>query len=274
MKHALEGLDKDFVMTIPACCWTILQGANGQSSIPRTPVMHTAFGLAAPTATGLKAGFEMTGRDPTVVVWGGDGSTYGIGFGAISGAAERNDDILYICYNNQAYMNTGIQRSSATMRGAVTTTTPKGAPKEQLAKNMPEIMRAHGVPYVATATPAFFKDLQRKVARAKAMKGFRYIEILIPCPAGWKFSSDMTVVISRLAVQTGLYPLMEIENGQLTSLKPGNPAKLKPVEEYFKTQRRYSELSRDDMAKYQELAGKNLEKLKNELKKLSSSPAS
>lgn len=242
MKQALKGLGPDIAMVIPACCWTILQGAGGGSSMPHTPVLHTAFGSAAATACGLKAGLEEEGKDTAVVVWGGDGSTYDIGLGGISGAAERNDNIVYICYNNQAYMNTGVQKSSATPPGVVTTTTPAGALKTGPAKRMPFIMAEHKVPYVATASLFYFKDLQRKVKKARETKGFSYIEILAPCTAGWKFPSDMTVELSRLAVQTGFYPLFEIENGVLSINKPSPGKELLLIGDYIKSQGRYKNL--------------------------------
>ena len=179
MRLALKALGENTVITIPACCWTIISGDVLYHAL-KVPVFHTAFETAAITASGLKAGLRIKGKeDTTVMAWAGDGGTFDIGIQALSGAAERNEDIIYAVYDNEAYMNTGIQRSSATPWGAWTTTTPVRHPEDKPKKNIMEIMAAHGIPYAATATPAYPEDLIRKFKKAKEIKGMRFIHILL-----------------------------------------------------------------------------------------------
>lgn len=206
------------------------------------PVFHCGFETAGSTASGVKAGLEMAGdTETTVVAWAGDGGTFDIGLQALSGAAERNDDFIYICYDNEAYMNTGIQRSSATPFAAWTTTTPAENRKKELKKNLVEILAAHRVPYIATATVAYPEDLIVKIEKAKSFKGFKFIHILAPCPPGWKTQPEMTVRLAHLAVETKVFPLYEITNGtyyHLTYQSQGIP-----VEEYLKYQGRFGAMS-------------------------------
>ncbi|RLG46348.1 MAG: pyruvate synthase subunit beta, partial [Thermoproteota archaeon] len=183
-------------------------------------------------------------KDITVIAWAGDGGTYDIGLQALSGAAERGDDILYICYNNEAYMNTGIQRSGATPPRAWTKTTPKG--KAEMKKNMPLIVAAHGASYVATASVSHPIDLARKVEKARDMERFRYIEILIPCPTGWNFPVDKTVEVAKLAVETLVWPLFEIEGGVLKINY--KPREKRPLSEYLRLQKRFAHLTDEEVA--------------------------
>lgn len=248
MKFIIGALGENIILVIPACCWTIIEGANLCSCLPNTPVIHTAFETTAAVATGIKTGLEMQGRNEIDVVgWAGDGGTFDIGIQALSSAAEKNVDILYFCYDNEAYMNTGVQRSGATPCGARTTTTPGG--NILWKKNMPEIVAAHRVPYVATVSLAWPEDLQKKVAKARAIKGFRYIQICSPCPAGWKYEPRYAIKLARLAVETGIYPVYEIVDEKIVAetMKPKPEAKLKPIKEYLKPQDRFRHLKEADI---------------------------
>ena len=186
MKLALTGLGKRTVVVIPACCWTIIIGVYPYSSL-NVPVIHVPFETAAVVASGVKAGLELRGEhDITVMAWAGDGGTFDIGLQSLSGTAERNEDILYVCYDNEAYMNTGIQRSSATPPGAWTTTTPRGSLKAEPKKDIEKIMMAHGIPYMATASVAYPDDFIEKFRKAKNIRGTKFIHVLSPCPPGWR----------------------------------------------------------------------------------------
>jgi pyruvate ferredoxin oxidoreductase beta subunit/2-oxoisovalerate ferredoxin oxidoreductase beta subunit len=200
--------------------------------------MHTPFASAAAAASGVRAALDIKGdTETTVCAWAGDGGTFDIGIQALSAAAERNENIMYICYDNEAYMNTGIQRSSATPFGAWTTTTPAARVKDQPKKDLLAIMAAHGIPYAATATVAFPDDLAAKVARARATRGTRFLHVLAPCPPGWKIPSERAIRVARLAVMSRVFPLVEVENGTTwrVTLDPGQV----PLEDYLKEQGRF-----------------------------------
>jgi pyruvate ferredoxin oxidoreductase beta subunit len=211
----------------------------------QVPWIHSLFGNAPAVATGVAAAMKVKGRnDVRVVAQGGDGGTTDIGFGCLSGMFERNDDVLYICYDNEAYMNTGVQRSSATPPTARTATTmPVGKEPGNVfgqGKNVPEIAMAHGIPYVATATVADLRDLEYKVRKAMKMRGARYIQIFVPCPLGWGAASHDTIKLARLAKETGMFPVFEAEHGEVTGvLKIRNK---QPIEEYLKPQKRFAHL--------------------------------
>ncbi|MFQ6084471.1 MAG: 3-methyl-2-oxobutanoate dehydrogenase subunit beta [Candidatus Aminicenantia bacterium] len=242
MRYALKALGEKTVLSIPACCWSVIDGPFPYSSL-KVPIFHCAFETAASTASGIKAGLEMIGdTETTVVAWAGDGGTFDIGIQALSGTAERNDDILYICYDNEAYMNTGIQRSSATPFGAWTTTTPVKHYKNRPKKDMVAIMAAHKIPYIATASIGYPEDLVKKLKKAKEIKGTKFIHIFAPCPAGWKSRPEDTIKLARLAVQTAVFPLYEIEDGEKYSLNIKLKTK-KPMEEYLKLQGRFRHLT-------------------------------
>ncbi|MEY4600274.1 MAG: hypothetical protein RLZZ445_3071 [Pseudomonadota bacterium] len=209
------------------------------------PWIHSLFGNAAAVGTGIAAAMKVKGRsDVRVIAQGGDGGTTDIGFGCLSGMFERNDDVLYICYDNEAYMNTGVQRSSATPPAARTATTmavgtDPGAQFGQ-GKNVPLIAMAHEIPYVATATVADLRDLEAKVERAMGMHGARYLHILVPCPLGWGAASQDTIKLARLARETGLFPVFEAERGEVTAV-----TKIRhrvPVEEYLRPQKRFAHI--------------------------------
>jgi len=231
------------------------------------PWLHSLFGNAPAVATGVAAGLRMRGKtDVRVVAQGGDGGTTDIGFGCLSGMFERDDDVLYVCYDNEAYMNTGVQRSSATPPAARTATTPAvgDAPGNVFGtgKFMPRIAMAHNIPYVATASVSHLHDLEAKVERAMEIRGARYIHIFVPCPLGWGSASEATIRIARLAVESGLFPLFEAEHGEVVS--SGKIRRRVPVDEYLRLQRRFAHLfrkgaeDRDTIAAIQRMADANI----------------
>ena len=236
------------------------------------PWIHSLFGNAPAVATGIAAAIKIKRQkdlvgDVRVVAQGGDGGTTDIGFGCLSGMFERNDDVLYICYDNGGYMDTGVQRSSATPPAARTATTmPLGSEPGNVfgqGKFMPAIAMAHEIPYVATATVADLRDLEHKVKKAMTFRGARYIHILVPCPLGWGAPSHATIQLSRLAKETGVFPVFEAINGEITS-----SAKIRrplPVEDYLKPQKRFAHLfgktpAVATIARLQALADKNIRK--------------
>jgi len=233
------------------------------------PWIHSLFGNAPAVATGVAAALKAKGRsDIAVIAQGGDGGTVDIGFGCLSGMFERNDDVLYICYDNEAYMNTGVQRSGSTPPGARTSTTPAMGPHPGNAfgqgKNAPLIAMAHGIPYVATASVADLHDLEAKVTQAMTIAGARYLHVQVPCPLGWGSEPCDTIKIARLAVETGLFPLFEAEHGEVTEVT--KIRRRRPVEDYLRPQRRYAHLFREPrdeaaLAEIQAIAERNIERL-------------
>src|SRR6185369_16033184 len=224
----------------------------------QTAWLHSLFGNAAAVATGVAAAMRVKGRRQVrTIAQGGDGGTTDIGFGCLSGIFERNDDVLYICYDNEAYMNTGVQRSSATPPAARTATTPAVGPAPGnvfgTGKNMPRLAMAHRIPYVATAAVANLRDLERKVMNAMAIEGARYIHIFVPCPLGWGSAPEDTIKIARLAVESGLFPLYEAHDGQVTSRTPIR--RKVPVTDYLSLQKRYAHLfgKTPDLARIREI---------------------
>jgi len=264
---------------------TIMANATGCSEIisspfPTTawcvPWIHVAFETAAAVASGIEAGLKAMIRKgvipdhkTTILAVGGDGATADIGFQPLSGAMERGHNMLYICLDNEAYMNTGIQRSSSTPFGAMTTTSPPGRKsigQQTWKKNVPEIMVAHEIPYVATACPSYPFDLIRKVRKAAAVEGPSYIQIMAVCPTGWRSAGEQTIRLGRLAAETGAFPLYEVENGEYTiSLDPG---KLKPLREYMKLQGRFRHLMKNEkqLEYIENRLHKNFEKLRTKAK--------
>ena len=240
MRHALKVFGRRTIMTMPACCWAVIDGPFPYSTVG-IPLLHTAFETTAISAGGIRAGLDAQGiEDINVVGWGGDGATFDIGFGALSAVAERNDNIIYVCYDNEAYMNTGIQRSSATPWGAWTTTTPTNLPKSEPKKDLVGIMAAHHIPYAATSTIAYPDDLKRKLEKARDMTGLRLIHIFSPCPPGHKSLESNSIKISRLAVQSRVFPLYEVVDGENYTLTV-NPDPV-PVERYLELQGRFRHL--------------------------------
>ncbi len=232
----------------------------------RVPWLHSLFGNAPAVASGVASALRARGRtDIRVVGQGGDGGTVDIGFGALSGMFERDDDVLFVCYDNQAYMNTGVQRSGATPPAARTATTPAVGPQPGnvfgQGKNAPVIAMAHEIPYVATATVADLRDLEAKVVRAMDFHGARYLHVLVPCPLGWGTGAAETIRLARLAVQTGLFPVFEAERGEVVAVSPIR--RRVPVEEYLRPQRRYAHLFRPEpqaevVARLQAIADRNI----------------
>jgi pyruvate ferredoxin oxidoreductase beta subunit len=244
------------------------------SQLPATswevPWIHTLFENTAAVASGIEAGIKVLtrkgkySRKTKVVAMGGDGGTADIGFQALSGALERGHNFIYVCFDNEAYMNTGIQRSSATPFGASTTTSPAG--KHSIGqttwkKNMPAIAAAHDIPYVATACPSYPFDLMTKIIKAVAVEGPSYIHVLSVCPTGWRLPPDLAIRAGRLAVQTGIFPLYEIERGKY-SLNFDFP-ELRPVEDYFKIQGRFRHLNKETIAQIQQRVTQKYIELKN-----------
>lgn len=228
--------------------------------------LHSLFGNAAAVASGVAAAMRVKGRSNVrTIAQGGDGGTTDIGFGCLSGMFERNDDVLYICYDNEGYMNTGVQRSSATPPAARTATTPTVGPEPGnvfgTGKSMPKIAMAHGIPYVATATVADLHDLERKVARAMEIHGARYIHIHVPCPLGWGSAPQDTIRLARLAVESGLFPVFEAENGVVIDSRKIRDRV--PVADYLKLQKRFIHLFKDGeddprVARLQQIADRNI----------------
>jgi pyruvate/2-oxoacid:ferredoxin oxidoreductase beta subunit len=254
VRNLMKVLGRNTVVQNPACCLLVF-GATYPLMAWKVPYQDVAFENTAACATGMKRALKKLGRDDTVVLGiGGDGGTADIGIQAISASAERNEDILYIMYDNEAYMNTGIQRSGSTPFGAWTTTTPVGsvkAGKANFKKDMPQIMMAHGVPYVATLSVAHIQDFINKVEKAKNMKGFRYLQIFAPCPTGWRHDTAKTVEIAKRAVDTGMWTLYECENGKVKiNRKPKiDPPEehLKLLTEYLRAQGRFRHLKDEDI---------------------------
>jgi len=234
------------------------------------PWIHSLFGNAAAVGTGIAAAMKVKGKkDVRVIAQGGDGGTTDIGFGCLSGMFERNDDVLYICYDNEAYMNTGVQRSSATPHAARTATTMAVGPEPGATfgqgKKLPLIAMAHEIPYVATATVADLRDLEAKVERAFALRGARYLHVLVPCPLGWGAASHDTIKLARLARETGLFPQFEAEGGEVTSVTQIRHRV--PVEEYLRPQKRFAHLFAgagrpDVVAQIQAEADRNIRRFK------------
>jgi len=262
---AMRATDDRLIAVNATGCLEVFSTPYPESSW-QLPWIHSLFGNAAAAATGIAAALRVKGRSDTrVIAQGGDGGTTDIGFGCLSGMFERNDDVLYVCYDNEAYMNTGVQRSSATPPAARTATTAAvGAEPGNVfgqGKDLPRIAMAHGIPYVATATVAELRDLEAKVRRAMEIRGARYIHVFVPCPLGWGHASEDTIRISRLAKETGLFPVFEAEHGEVTSV-----SKIRhklPVEDYLRPQRRYAHLfgnppRREVVARIQEIADRNV----------------
>ncbi|MGZ8768997.1 thiamine pyrophosphate-dependent enzyme, partial [Aeromicrobium sp.] len=232
------------------------------------PWVHSLFGNAPAVASGIAAAMRAKGRSETRVIGqAGDGGTVDIGLGCLSGMFDRNDDVLFVCYDNEGYMNTGVQRSGATPPAARTANTKILGPEPGNAfgqgKNLPQIAMAHEIPYVATATVADVRDLEYKVEKAMSMRGARYLHVFVPCPLGWGSASKDTIRIARLAKETGIFPVFEAEDGEITSVS--KIRRQVPVEEYLKLQRRFAHLfgdnPRDDIvARIQAGADRNIER--------------
>ena len=262
LRLLFKALGNKIVLVVPACCTTVIQGPYPYTSFV-VPLQNILFESTAAAASGIVAALRQRNlKGITVVGWAGDGGTVDIGIQALSGAAERETDFIYICYDNEAYGNTGMQRSGATPYGAWTTTTPSG--KRERKKDMPLIMAAHRIPYVATACPSYPIDLVNKLRKAKEIKGTKYIHILAPCPTGWRYDTSKTVELGTLAVQTGLWALFEIEYGKFKLNPPSDrlidKAKRKPVKEYLTLQGRFRSLTEEDAERIQKWVNEDWDK--------------
>ncbi|MFP4167828.1 MAG: pyruvate synthase subunit PorB [Desulfonatronovibrionaceae bacterium] len=258
---------------------TIVANATGcmeivTSPFPQTawkiPWIHVAFENAAAVASGIEAAVQtlykkgrLLTKKPNIIAFAGDGGTADIGLQSLSGALERGHNLLYVCLDNEAYMNTGIQRSSSTPYGAMTTTSPPGkSSKGQRTwkKNVAMIAAAHEIPYVATASPAYYLDLMNKVRKGLAVDGPAYMQIFSPCPTGWRSKPNESITLAKLAVQTGVFPLYEVVDGEFNITK--KIKELKPVKEYFQKQRRFRHLTDEDVDFIQSRLHKEYERLK------------
>jgi 2-oxoisovalerate ferredoxin oxidoreductase beta subunit len=243
MRYALKGLGRRTIICIPACCWAVMPGVWPYNNL-QIPMLYNAFETTGASISGVRAALDARGKeDVNVVGWAGDGGTVDIGIQALSGAVERGHNILYICYDNEAYMNTGIQRSGSTPIGAWTTTTTVGTTqdwKKEPKKNMVEIMAAHRIPYTATATIGYPEDFIKKVQKAISIKGPKYIQVYAPCPTGWRAPPEKTMDIARLVVKNCIFPIYEIENGKYIINR--KPTKKDTINEYFAMQGRFRHL--------------------------------
>jgi pyruvate ferredoxin oxidoreductase beta subunit/2-oxoisovalerate ferredoxin oxidoreductase beta subunit len=240
-RHILATMGPDTMAIIPPSCMAIIAGPQPMSSL-KIPVYQPTLESSAAAASGLRRALDALGkRDTQVLVLAGDGGTYDIGFQCLSSAAERNEDFLYVCLDNEGYMNTGAQKSSSTPHYARTGSTPAG--KTTRKKNMVEIMAAHGIPYVATASASHLPDLVRKVEKAKTIRGTRFLSVLIPCLDGWGLPDDAGLTAARYAVECGAFPLYEIEDGHRWTLNV--TARPRPVADYLALQGRYRGLAPD-----------------------------
>jgi pyruvate ferredoxin oxidoreductase beta subunit len=266
VRHILKATGKNVIVVTPTGCLETFTSPYGYSPWG-VPWIHHLFENGPSVASGIAATLRAQGRDSIrVLVIAGDGSTFDIGFGALSGMLERGDDVFYICTDNGAYMNTGGQRSGSTPMYAATTTHPAGKEslgKTEMMKDLPAIVAAHGTPYVATASVAYLKDLQRKVKKAMAFHGPRYLQIDTPCSSVWGFPPERTLEVGRMGCDCGLVPIFEMEGGKITGRR-----KIKtkiPVTDYLKAQARFRHLFRDDrgqaeIARIQAMADRNIKK--------------
>jgi pyruvate ferredoxin oxidoreductase beta subunit len=268
VRLACKALGTNVIIVSATGCMEIISSQLPWTSW-RVPWIHTIFENTAAVASGIEAGLKTMQRKGkkseqiiNVVAAAGDGGTSDIGLQALSGALERGHDFLYICWDNEAYMNTGIQRSSATPYGASTTTAPAGKKsigQSTWKKNMPAIAAAHNIPYVATACPSYPFDLMNKVAKGAAVNGPAYVHILSVCPTGWRSSPELTIHLGRLAVQTGIFPLYEVENGKYKLNI--NLSQRKPVQDYMKLQGRFRHLSEEEIKRIQDRVDKEYTEL-------------
>lgn len=245
LRMVLKALGKETIMVVPACCTAVIEALHPKTSFD-LPLMNVAFETAAVSASGVEAGLKVQGKgNITVLAWAGDGGTYDIGIQALSGTFERRSNILYVCYNNEMYSNTGIQRSGATPKYAWTTTTWSG--KGESKKDLAEIIKAHDPAYLAMASVGYPEDIYEKALKAKGIKGPKYMEILAPCPPGWKFPMNKTLELGRMAVETGLWPLYEYQDGRhsftgVSKQLLSGAREFKPVDEYLKIQGRFGHI--------------------------------
>ncbi|MBS1263888.1 MAG: Pyruvate synthase subunit PorB [Methanonatronarchaeales archaeon] len=264
-RYALKATGPDVVVTLPTGCLEVTTSPYPNSSW-RVPWIHSLFENSAAVASGVEAALKAQGRDEKVLAMGGDGGTVDIGMQAISGMLERGQDVTYVCYDNEAYMNTGVQRSGSTPLDASTTTSPSGScsfgnPVKK--KDMPAIVAAHGIPYVATANVAYPKDCIGKMEAAVETEGPAYVQVLSPCPPGWSMEDSRMVEVGKLAVQTGLWVNFEKRGDGVVYTKVPE-RQVRPVEDYLKPQGRFKHLfggegGEEELARIQAVADRNLE---------------
>ncbi len=270
MRYLLKGLGEKTIIALPACCWAVIPGVYPYSCMD-IPLQYVAFEVTGAAISGIEAALKAKGKKDgtTVVGWAGDGGTADIGIQALSGAVERGHDVKYVCYDNEAYMNTGIQRSSATPRGAWTTTTPVGSTKawkQTPKKNIVEIMVAHEIPYTCTASVAYPEDIIRKAVKMKEIEGPCYMQILAPCPTGWKYPPEKTIEIARLATETCIFPIYEVTDGKYKINKRIRDDKKKNIIDYFRTQGRFRKLDETTIQQIQSSVDAEWELLKKKEK--------
>ncbi|MDD1656182.1 MAG: thiamine pyrophosphate-dependent enzyme [Methanomicrobiales archaeon] len=263
LRYILKASGADTVLVIPACCTSVIQGMYPKTAM-NVPVYNIAFAAAAACASGMSAAFRALGKRTNVIVYAGDGGTVDIGLQALSGAFERETDFLYLCYDNEAYGNTGMQRSGATPVGARTTTTPGG--KAHPRKDIEQIVEAHRPPYLATACSAYPTDLFQKVKKALAIPGAKFIHILAPCPTGWKFPPGKTIEMGKLAVKTGMWILYEREYGRTTISAPSKAAMAKPLPllDYLSVQGRFKGITPEQVQELEREIASRRERLLRE----------
>ncbi|GAB6136703.1 3-methyl-2-oxobutanoate dehydrogenase subunit beta [Thermococcus prieurii] len=270
IRYVLKAYGRKTIFVIPACCSTIIAGPWPYTALDAN-LFHTAFETTGAVISGIEAalkarGIKVKGDDGVMVVgWAGDGGTADIGLQALSGFLERGHDAVYIMYDNEAYMNTGIQRSSSTPYGAWTTNTPGGKRhflEKRHKKKVIDIVIAHEVPYAATASVAFPEDFIRKLKKARKVEGPAFIQLFAPCPTGWRSPTDKSIELARLAVQTAYFPLFEYENGKYKINMPSPKKEPKPIEEYLKLQGRFKYMTKEDIEYLQSWVLKEWEKLK------------
>ncbi len=265
LRYILKAAGKDTVLVIPACCNSVTQGVFPYM-LHTIPVYNIAFAASAACASGMSEALRAKGKKTNVIVYAGDGGTADIGIQALSGALERGEDFLYICYDNEAYANTGMQCSSATPLGAITTTTPNG--KRIVKKDLDRIIEAHHLPYQATASASYPADIYNKVKKALSIPGPKFIHILAPCPPGWKIPSEKTIEVGKLAVKSGIWILWERKYDKLTISAPSRAAMKNPipVTDYLSIQGRFQKVDADLAARIQENVDKNIKRLEAEVK--------
>lgn len=257
MRVILNAVGADAVGVVAPSCSAVILGGHPMSAA-KIPVLHGTLESAAASASGIKRALAAQGRDETTVLClAGDGGTYDIGLQALSSAAERNEDILYICFDNEGYMNTGGQKSSSTPRDAATGSTPLG--KTTRKKNMIEILAAHRIPYIATVSPSHLNDMAAKIEKAKSIRGTKVIFVLIPCLPGWGVADNAAVKTARLGVESGVFPLLEIEDGVTYTMNADQ--KTQSIDTYLAQQKRYRHLSDDQRIGLQAEVDGNWERL-------------
>ncbi|MCG7845062.1 MAG: thiamine pyrophosphate-dependent enzyme [Methanomassiliicoccales archaeon] len=248
VKNIMRVLGENTTVYVPASCLLVFGGGMYPHSAFDVPFFYSAFENTGAVISGIKAGYRRQGKDVTVIGIAGDGGTFDIGLQALSGAAERNEDVIYVCVDNEAYMNTGTQRSGSTPFGAWTTTTPVGKKikgKQEFKKDLMSVVTSQDIAYAATLSIAHMNDFVQKVDKAKRLKGFRFLHVMTPCPSGWKSDPSLTYDLAKMAVETGMWSLYEVEDGEARVTY--RPKEMAPVTEYLKLQGRFKHMGKEDV---------------------------